>query len=640
MPRRGERLRRPPAGTTGCQERVTAIGVRIRTEFGKGERERQVRIDPAAFACPLLAAQLADAWLDYAKTYALVASYDHRTAVASFCDFAGPYLASLGQDPAAVALESTDVDLAEAVYAWERQLPGRYPPSSNRPYHLACALLNVVNLAASRNPRVSDRLRERVRGVSVLRKRADQVLDEFSNAERLAMRTAAMDDIRALEKRLAAGRELLSAGHDPHEAGWDATANLLWAARHGLLSVKALVDHLPGRVHRWPDELRELLTETSGGRPPGRRRLALAAARMLYPREIDLHPFRVLLLLAMTDCTPEELHRLHLDDVEFSADGVRVVQRKARARRIRADFHPAGTVGGESVPTAVFDGAGQWDVPGLMRRLVEVNALTREAFGAPFLFTAVEVDQKGSLRAGLASFDTDGRRFSDWLHARSLQVSVPYDVRRLRKTAKTAKAAVLGGTLSDLASDDHHVRVFAGHYAHGTTAHVLAARAVNAAQQKVFDRLGAGPVLVAEQAEPLLGEPQVAEALGVSERVGRELRDGELDMGLTNCREPENSPFTGPGRPCHVAPAMCLVCPNAVVFTSQLPRLLLFADHVERLRERLDPPMWQRHWAAKARVLAELFEECAHLLPAAREQIAAGTVDLDLPLGMRTEYDR
>ena len=42
----------------------------------------------------------------------------------------------------------------------------------------------------------------------------------------------------------------------------------------------------------------------STGHLHGRFGLMMAAAGLMFPCEQDLHPFRVLLLLAMADCTP------------------------------------------------------------------------------------------------------------------------------------------------------------------------------------------------------------------------------------------------------------------------------------------------------------------------------------------------
>jgi hypothetical protein len=111
-------------------------------------------------------------------------------------------------------------------------------------------------------------------------------------------------------------------------------------------------------------------------------------------------------------------------------------------------------------------------------------------------------------------------------------------------------------------------------------------------------------------------------------------------MGLTNCRDPYDSPYTPGNQLCHVAPAMCMLCRNAVVFTSQLPRLLLLYDHIERMRTVLEPRRWTAVWGAQAAALAQLFRDCEDQLPAARQAIEAQQLRLDLPLGMRTEYDR
>src|SRR5699024_2553600 len=85
--------------------------------------------------------------------------------------------------------------------------------------------------------------------------------------------------------------------------------------------------------------------------------------------------------------------------------------------------------------------------------------------------------------------------FSSLLASVSPAVSRPYDARRLRKTVKSVRAAVLRS--ADVAAgDDHSVEVFRRHYAQSTTVHVLAGAAVNAAQQQVFTRVQRGPVFV------------------------------------------------------------------------------------------------------------------------------------------------
>src|SRR5260370_23094609 len=173
--------------------------------------------------------------------------------------------------------------------------------------------------------------------------------------------------------------------------------------------------------------------------------------------------------------------------------------------------------------------------------------------------------------------------------------------------AKATRVVALGGTLTALAGDDHHVEVCRGHYGHGTTAHVLAARAVNAAQDKVFEKARMRPVFLDTAAESRLADPAVAGAAGLSAAQAAAMSAGQLDMGLTNCRDPYDSPHTPAGTLCHVAPAMCMLCRNAVVFTAQFPRLLQLAHHIAAPRDILEPPRWPAVWGRQAAPRARRF---------------------------------
>jgi integrase len=419
----------------------------------------------------------------------------------------------------------------------------------------------------------------------------------------------------------------------------------VWAARHGILTTAALHAGLPEKVTAWPTAVRQML-DASAGHRHGRFGLMMAASGLLFPCELDLHPFRVLLLLAMTDCTPEELADLTLADIEFSDGAVRLRQAKARAGHVRIRLHPPA---GPPPVTAerVHHGSGNWDVPGMIRRLLAATAASRETFDAcDWLFLAVEGrDHDTRLGAQAGRFKQDGRRFTHWIAAHAGEdgtpppISVPHDARRLRKTAKTTRVAALGGTLTDLAGDDHHVEVFRGHYAHGTTAHTLAARAVNAAQDKVFAKARSYPVFLDTAVESRLAEPEAAAAAGLSAGQAAAMSAGELDMGLTNCRDPYDSPHTPAGTLCHVAPAMCMLCPNAVIFPAQFPRLVQLADHIAAHRDVLEPPRWQAVWGRQDAALGELFAACPEETAKARAA-AKSAPPLDLPFGMRTEYHR
>ena len=66
-----------------------------------------------------------------------------------------------------------------------------------------------------------------------------------------------------------------------------------------MLTTHALFDNLPKHTKWWPEHLTELLPPERGRNASGRSGLVNAIGRLLYPNELDLMPFRVLLLLEM-----------------------------------------------------------------------------------------------------------------------------------------------------------------------------------------------------------------------------------------------------------------------------------------------------------------------------------------------------
>ncbi|KOV97430.1 hypothetical protein ADK65_25670 [Streptomyces sp. NRRL B-1140] len=80
--------------------------------------------------------------------------------------------------------------------------------------------------------------------------------------------------------------------------------------------------------------------------------------------------------------------------------------------------------------------------------------------------------------------------------------------------------------------------------------------------------------------------------------------------------------------------------PQRVRLPANLPQLLLFSDHLERLQLRLSPQLFHTLWgqsrvnvteAIKARTDAEIAQ--------ARRQIAEGKAALPLPLSAHVEFD-
>src|SRR5260370_9063977 len=387
MPRRGEHhavraARRDMvrvAESGALAEPGARIGARV-VQSRHRDTVRPYRVDPQAFACSLLAAQLADEWVRYARVSALADGSRYAVAIRGFAGFTDRWCRTAGADPSAARLDGGPVDLAGVIRDWETALRQQHGPRSQQPYQSVVVLFPLIGQRAARDAGVDERLRALAAARPMFGKGATTPLDEFSNAERLMLRKMARADIAVLEARLARGAALLAGGEDPRLRGWGEPANLVWAARHGILTTAALHAGLPEKVAAWPAAVRQMLG-TSAGHRHGRFGLMMAAGGLLFPGEQDLHPFRVLLLLAMADCTPEELAGLTLADIEFSDGAVRLRQAKARAGRVRIRLHPPA---GPEPATGdrVHRGSGNWDIPGLIRRLLAVTAASRETFDA------------------------------------------------------------------------------------------------------------------------------------------------------------------------------------------------------------------------------------------------------------------
>jgi hypothetical protein len=90
-----------------------------------------------------------------------------------------------------------------------------------------------------------------------------------------------------------------------------------------------------------------------------------------------------------------------------------------------------------------------------------------------------------------------------------------------------------------------------------------------------------------------------------------------------------------------VAPLRCLECRNAWVLPSHLPQLLLFADHLDRLRLRLSPQHFAQLWGqSHANLQAVLAEHTDEQKALARKHIDADQFSLHLPLAANVEFER
>jgi hypothetical protein len=400
--------------------------------------------------------------------------------------------------------------------------------------------------------------------------------------------------------------------------------------------------HQPPPVQRWPSELRACIDQTDRPIQSGLAKIILVRwlVGQLYPRHLDLHAYRVL-LVAATGYTPEEVTALTDTDVEFLPAGVRLSLTKQRAQRVRHRTFGTERSPDNAVEAVDFADRPHREVGAIIKHLTHVTAQAR--LRAPDvtgrLFVAASVTQRYELRIAPWAANKERSGFVDWLAAAGVAVDGAPDIRRLRKSTKVEKAIAFGGRIAD-AANDHHEQVFRGHYAQGSTLRVMSGRVITTAQDHWFTMALEGPTVLTRSTEVLNG-PEQAAALGLTRQQAEDIRRGALDMGLTQCSDPHNSPYGRSGELCPVAPLRCLECRNAWVLPSDLPQLLLFADHLDRLRLRLSPQHFAQLWGQShvnlQAVLAERTDEEKAL---ARKHIEAGQVGLHLPLAANVEFDR
>ncbi|WP_258939180.1 hypothetical protein [Actinomadura luteofluorescens] len=622
-----------PEPASGVLRRVGIRQVVART--GRGAGEAVVKVDPGEFRCAGLVGELADEWVSYVELSRCTAgsAYGYRAAMIDFATFVDEYC----DRPEAVSLGRDFIDVGELVREWSRQLPAGFAPGSTIPSKRSLALRNLLRLRAESEQGAAAGVLRLLASPNRVRPGRSQELDEFSRAEKRVLLRAAWVGVRSLERRLEAGRELVAAAAgDPRRHGWLDAANLAWALEAGQ-PVGDLLAGLP-QPGEWPAELVELSGRDPWLGHPHWTKLALlrSLVKMLYPAPEDLQPFRVL-LVAATGHAPEELTGLSTGDVEFVPSGVRLTMTKRRAGVVRHRVFSE-----RDTQTATHAEVASLNAPEVLRRLLAATERARADCGlesVPLFLQTTIVAATRSVTFGPLNTSSEVGQFGAWVRAQGLQVTKPWSLRRMRKSVKVEKAIAMRGVVSDIA-DDHSVETYLGHYAHGTTLHVVSGQVVSQAQRTWLDRALTGPVALGDQAlEELEEEPEALQALGLDRGEADRLRDGALDMGVTSCRNPFDSPYGERGELCAVAPLRCLECRNAFILPSNLPQLLLFSDHLDHLRKRLTPQHFHTLWGqSQANLRAVLSERTSVEIAAARTQITEEGLSLHLPIGARTEF--
>ncbi|MDL2081598.1 hypothetical protein QNN03_34740 [Streptomyces sp. GXMU-J15] len=587
--------------------------------------------------------QLADEWVEYVAATAITAhARTYHMAISRLCEYVDKTLG-----PQAEAVSLTDQGLFDLLVDWELALPESYAPASTYPSVMAAGLRVLVVRRDDHPDRdVAPDLAKWARGPALLGSGEKKERDEFERQEKRVLVRAAWQSVHATRKRLDEGWAMAEQGQHPDDGSWTSIADLLWGLAREQITPDDIRRRLPPS-REWPPDLAAFAAGTDRDPHPQTARLQLARQLFarLYPHTFDLHAFRVLLMDA-TGYTSEEVTGFGEGQVEFLPKGVRLTLIKNRAGLLRhrafrdqpapADRPEPKSEGDEKITV-------DWprrEVSAVVRQLLDMTTRVRakapHVTGTLFVVAAV----RGDYTPEFDKWKPQSRNsFSNWLDAAGVEIKGDRHIGRMRKSVKVEKAIVTEGRISD-AADDHTEETFAGHYAQGTTLRILSGRTIATAQQHWFDKAlnrVDGPTVVSGPEDI---DQKLLEGTGLSAQEAEDLIAGQLDMGVSHCKDPYQGPYSRPGELCAVAPLRCLECRNAWILPSNLPQLLLFERHLERLRTVLTPQAFGRLWGQSwVNLRAVLNDRTPEERAQALKHIEAGQAVLDLPLAANTEFD-
>ena len=535
--------------------------------FPPGSAYKRVSIEPSRYVAARLIAELADAWVNYTEVIGL--SPGSACGQSSAIRNLGEFLTR--ESDRSLSMRSTGRVIADRLYDWESALVERFSPPSTRPKDLGKVVRKFVGYHLQTEGITTGFLaRWTVSPILDGTTPTTRPLDEFSNAERLALEKRCRAIVRATESRLALGRSLLARGRDPRKHGWKHLENVVWAIRW-MPYKKSYRDRLAGEHPDITVPGIDEIVHAATGLHVDVRNVSTAAGLLLTPDDEYLTAIRILLHL-QTGWAPEESKMLTRDDVEFCSNEVRVRATKNRAHRVRW-----------FTLTSDRNSEPGWSAGDLLRRAAAAMATAYSmSSDENWFWTAGTGGWRGVRPTAYPFFGIHrctfvaGGSLHSLIENHQLEISQPHDMRRLRKTVKSARAALIG-TLSGAAGDDHTVEVFRGHYAQTTTVHTIAAQTVIRAQNKVLHRAANGPTLVEAAAATVATSSQDNAMAGIAQSVVDE-SPAERELSVAACSDPYSAPHSLAGDLCMDAPSMCLRCPNAVVFIDHLPRLVSYHE--------------------------------------------------------------
>ncbi|MCX5075450.1 hypothetical protein OG321_23460 [Streptomyces sp. NBC_00424] len=580
--------------------------------------------------------------MEYVASTSLTAgpSDSYRRSIEKLCE-----RADTEADAELMTLESPG--LKSVLSKWERNLPADFNTGSQWPAMLASAMhVLIVRRDDHRHRIVDEGLARLARGPILIGWGESNERDEFKLAEKQAMVRSAWTSANALQKRLKEGWALAGQGEHPDQGSWFNIADLLWVLSQNTVHPKEITRALPP-APQWPEDLRALITRPDGHVYSRMAKIMLVRRLLgcLYPTTLDLHPFRVLLMDA-TGHASEEVTDFGPGDVEFLPKGVRLTLIKGRASRLR---HRAFRDAAQPQPQPEPGERGEHEshdkprreASAIVRCLLEVTGKVRERTPHITDTLFVRAVLHANLEIEFCRWDPEvpSMAFGKWLDSVGVTIEGDRHIGRLRKSTKVEKAIVSGGRISE-AADDHLEETFAGHYAQGTTLRVISGEVITTAQDHWFSKATGGPTVITPDAAGAAEDSEALQALGLQPEEADGIVQGQLDMGISHCKNPYDGPYSPPGELCAVAPLRCLECGNAWVMPSQLPQLLLFKLHLERVKQRLTPQAFTKQWGQSyTNLKAVLADRSDEEIALARKHIEAGEATLDLPLSARVEFD-
>jgi hypothetical protein len=605
---------------------MSARSVRPRTvRFPADSNLKSCTIDPGEYVSARLIGELADGWKGMSEEFQLAAgTISHR---ASAIRALGRFLTD--QSDKFLTLRASGPEVSQRLHEWETTLIKSYSQTSTTPKRFGYDIRGAVAYFLESNELnpgvITDWAASPVldgRPFSAL------PLDEFTNSERKQLESACRAIVRETEARIRQGDRLLEKGRDPRSYGWHRLENVVWALRH-LPFEESFHQYLIGSQRGLNPEDVDRITRVY--RAPGRRHpapLSSAVGALLVPDPQFLLAVRILVHL-QTGWSPEETLNLSRRDVEFGCRSVRVRTPKHRAHRVRWRTLEITT-----------EKAVGWKAGDLFQRAANVmrhaHALTPDK--TAFWMTAARTTRdRGNYEYPSwiirpHTFANVTFSLAELVRRRDLDISKPHDMRRLRKTVKSARAVLLG-TLNGASGDDHTIEVFQNHYAQTTTVKTISAQTIMRVQGKILNRATQGPALILHPAQDVAelrnGDIEIRE---LATQVAAETPI-EQELSISTCRNPWDGPLSERGMLCHASPSMCLQCGNAVIFPEHLPRLLAYEVALQSIKKSMPPVAYAESYGQQCANLQAIIEK---FTPDQIEK-ARTRPTLHRPLGQRAE---